>query len=256
MRLPGNQLPPSRSNLDSYFRGQGLEVEPDVSGILVSNDTGYSTIRPIIKEMAPITEGQAGIFVGSGGMFSVMPDLKLAYPILLDIDPNVIDFNKMLANLISTSDTPQEVLNQVREGNIDKEARVYGYDHWTNPDRFQQVKAALENSPPTFVNADITNPRLAGILHRIAGDTDTQIAYANLTNVHRWLNRSLRPNKFIKYWPVKEDALVVYSDFFDTVGFLEMAIATRDKYPTAASTGERVDRIYSNLAKRAISASQ
>jgi hypothetical protein len=195
---------------------------------------------------------------------------------MVDINPAVTNFNSLLASIIKVSESPQDAIHRlttVENGwdrfyeniglagcpnggvnfydKLKEEAGVYGEDHWTHPDRFAKTRAALIEAPPTFVSADITSPNFAAALNELTAGVGTDIGFANMTNVHRWIRPKFRVADFIEKWPMNDGALMMYSEFFHSISALEMAIASKQQYLDIAP--RRVDNLISLMAGRAIS---
>lgn len=213
--------------------GKYGKIERSVEGTLISNDEGYKDIVPELRERMANQHGGIGIFIGSGGLLSLLPDLPIDIALLLDKNPAVLEINEVIATLIEGSASPDEVLqrlaspdfraqNQVLKdidefyGKIDiatafirKEAREYGEYHWSNPTRFMQVKEALRRKPVAYVATDITSRDFGTALSTIAQHYGERIPFANFTNVHSWIKPT--GMDFIRSWPFQTEATVLYS---------------------------------------------
>lgn len=262
MKLTGNQAPSQPRNFEHYFSdlNLGADAEPTLR-YLVSNDAGYQDIEYVMKRLNGRTEDRMALFVGAGGMLSLLPEIRPAFPIQVDKNPAVTYFNQLLAELIGISDSPSEVIEKLEvieaqsrgsflmgigaKGganpgmyhDIEEEARVYGQDHWTNPGRFLIVKQMLADAPPTFVSADVANLNFSDALGRLTTDLGSEIGFANLTNVHHWLFRGgENMADIVRDYPMGEDGLVLYSDYFNWANRLEMSIVTKHGYMDSVNT--------------------
>lgn len=192
-----------------------------------SNDKGYERISPELKRRLNWRTGGVAAIVGPGNLFSLLPDLNRGLVLSLDINPKVLEFNKLLAELIAQSDTPDEVLQKltdvdqmdlerlkliVRVGipgvkQFKEEAEVMGADHWTNPERFKEVKRILLEKPIAYVAADVTNPDFIKALRSVITSYRSGITFANLTNIASY-STSVAP---VKDWPWGEHPVILHS---------------------------------------------
>lgn len=203
-------------------------------GTIISNDEGFRKIVPNLKSRLSDKHGGIGLFVGSGGLLSMYPDLPIDTALVLDMNPAVLEFNELLAELIQASSFPDQVFQQLaspafrarsrvlRERDViyenhdnlidflRAEMREYGEWHWSHPARFAAVKEALRKKPIIHAAVDITNPNFGIALSDIAGSYGEQIAFANFSNVHAWIKG--RGTDFVRNWPFQSDAAIVYGD--------------------------------------------
>jgi hypothetical protein len=216
----------------------GVFCEPVSEPIshLVTNDRGMDRVIPKVREhLRQRPPGGVGIFIGSAGLISLLPDLKLDAPVTVDRDPAVIEFNLRLnrailaesRTLCTLSDQASVcryvagMLGKAKGGlnnaygpsfleeTILAEAERFGSEHWSNPQRITEVADALRNSEPTYVTADLTNPGFLKALSAICQKQDEQITFANLTNVHGWIDRS--DMSFLRELSFSSDSLIMFS---------------------------------------------
>ena len=218
------------SDLESLSNRFG-STERNVEGTLISNDEGFKEIIPGIKETIGDKEGGVGLFIGSGGAISLLPDLPIDISLIVDKNPAVLELNQLIASLIQEEESPESVIDKLRNpetaqiledinqvpGNLDLmmayithgEPNQFGEYHWTNPNRFNQVKKALREKPMIFVVADVTDDGFAEGLTATLTRYQEYIRFANFTNVHSWIRD--RPMDFIRKWPLDTNATIVYS---------------------------------------------
>lgn len=199
------------------------------SPFLVSNDRGYKDISAELKERFRGRSGDIGVFIGSGGLLSMLPDINLQAALLIDSNRSVLEFTQFLAQLIEQSESAEEAWAKLtdvdsmnleslkflaRVGGLDlegieAEAEVYGGDHWTNPERFGKVKQALVERPVLYIAADIADPEFTASFTDTLNRYGHKISFANLTNVAYYVSDT----SFIEQWPLDTDPLIMYSHF-------------------------------------------
>lgn len=217
--------------------GKYGKTERRVDGTLISNDEGYQVIMPRVYEHLATKRSGIGVFIGSGGLLSLHPDLPTDVNLVLDKNRAVLELNELIASLIKESSSPNEVLQKLGTsdlrnrnpvlkdldktyGEIDltagflkHESRQYGKYHWTHPSRFKLVQESLRKKPIVSIAADITNRNLGTALSSVAQHYDLKIPFANFTNVHAWIRPM--PMDFIRNWPFEPDAAILYSSHKD-----------------------------------------
>lgn len=224
-------------------RSSELPAYPEIEvryhrGNIVSNDAGYKFVAPKLLERISAINGGTGLFIGSGGMLSILPDLGVNRALVIDKDPHVLEVNRLLANIVRDAPAFSQVVDflnfqghepaypafrsLVEAGrqedaeriveDIAREARAYGEHHWTSRTHFPRVQAALRAKPQAWVKADIKSPELAQYLQVFAQDSGELITFANLTNVHDWLDDT-RSMDFLRDWPIADDPTILYSIF-------------------------------------------
>ena len=77
-----------------------LRVKP---GVLLSNDQGYRTVAPELHELLKNQRGGIGVFIGSGGLLSMLPELDVDMILAVDKNPLVVELNKLLAEKVLCS---------------------------------------------------------------------------------------------------------------------------------------------------------
>lgn len=217
--------------------GKYGKIERRANGTMISNDEGYRSVIPGLKEHLANKQGGIGIFVGSGGLLSLLPDLPIDAALVLDMNPAVLELNEVVAKLVEGSASPDEVFQRLTDpdfrkqsqilrdideiyGDIDmttgflnKESREYGEYHWTHPSRFNQVKEALNRKPVVYVATNITDENFGSVLSKVAQQYGKEIPFANFTNVHAWIKPTTMD--FIRNWPFEPDAAILYSSHKD-----------------------------------------
>lgn len=210
--------------------------EPDrhLDGYFFTNDIGLAEVAPKVIETfdGSIPEG-IGIIIGTGGITSWLPDLAIEVPVIIDTDTALIDMQKITIDSITSSDSPQEAIDKIRapenveespvadiflryddfgvngvDTGLESEIQQFGEFHWTNPKRFPLAKQALTERPPVFINGDLTNPDLAAAISDISERFDQPVNFANLTNVHAWLERNM---DFLYNFSLRPDTPVLFS---------------------------------------------
>jgi hypothetical protein len=232
-------------------------------GQMVSNDRGYTEILDSLKAKRLGKEPGLGIFIGSGGLLSMLPDVNLSVALCIDKSKAVLEYNRVLRDYVTKSATPAAALIKMVTpmvlmdspdlnqdiailggstllpdilGSIKIEAKEYDGNHWTNYDRFPVVQSALASTAIGSALADITKPGFAEAISEICQRHDTPISYANLTNIHNYLDPNNRD--FLKHWPLDDDPTIVASHFGETVdsGYPTMFIShSADEYESVAS---------------------
>ncbi len=229
-----------RSELTS-LSGKHGNTKRRTDGTLISNDGGYINISPQLKERLAAKKGGVSLVIGSGGLLSMLPDLNSDINLVVDMNPAVLEVTQAIAELISQCETPEDVLAKFTdpetrdkykilaelfdstvnkklsekpilihylELKIKKEARIYGRDHWTNPERFQQIKRVLEENSPLYLAANITNPDFRKELKDVLNKYGQNFNFINLSNVHAWIHE---PMDFIKDWLSDGNPTIIFS---------------------------------------------
>lgn len=199
--------------------GRYGNVQETREGYLVSNDEGYLEIDQNIKANLAEKYGGIGVFVGSGGLFSLLPDLPLDVAVLVDIDPSILKFHRMLEQKILESGSPEEVKSWLASEEIAREYPVinqlldeadkFGELHWTNPARFQKVQNALRKRHVVYIAADVVNEEFGQALTHVADTYDEKIRFANFTNVHSYVSSGAMG--ILSTWPFDKNAAIIYS---------------------------------------------
>lgn len=223
------------SDLSGRFGPLHAEI---LEGHLISNDKGMSEICEDLSADGDRQPEGMGLVIGSGPI-SLLPEFKTEVTVVVDKNTEVVEMSKALNDLIIESDQPWEVLDKIDspetmerypvlarcnespgtiafiKNKIDQEARSFTNEnrnyHWTNPDRFPEVKQALIDRPPVWVAADLTNRQFVEALADIAGQNDLKITHANFTNVHEWIVQ--RKGPILQKLPIDRRAKIVYSEF-------------------------------------------
>lgn len=218
--------------------GRFGEIERRVDGTLISNDEGFAELIPSLqKTFERKPRKGVGLFVGSGGVPSLLPELPINIPLVVDKNKAVLELSELLSGLIVEEASPEAVLSKIRSaeirekypiindivsefGNLDlidgflkKEGRQYGQFHWTNPQRFLAAQAALKERPLVHIAADITSPDFATALTEVSRKNGQPITFANFTNLHSWLKP--RSMSFLKGFPIETDAPVAFASHKD-----------------------------------------
>lgn len=230
--LKGEKLISLSSDLRAMSEKYG-RIERKANGTLISNDEGYRVVIPKLKEHLANKRGGIGVVIGSGGFLSLLPELPVDTVLMLDVNPAVLEFNEVVARLVESSASPDEVFqrlanpdfrvqNQILKdideiyryidmvkGFLKKESREHGEYHWTHPSRFNLVKESLRRKPVAYVAANITSPEFGTALNSVATRYGEKIPFVNFTNVHAWIKP--KTMDFIRKWPFEADAAVLYS---------------------------------------------
>ncbi|MBI2589265.1 hypothetical protein HYW35_03660 [Candidatus Saccharibacteria bacterium] len=219
------------SSGDPSLSGDYGSLRTDKPKWAVSNDQGFKDLAPIIQDRLRSIRGGIGLFIGAGGMLSILPELQLDRVLMVDYNPHVLSFNADLAELISHSNMPAEVIKSLWDkayagskldpANSDSyshiqylikmiglEAGEYGDYHWTDLDRFARTQEALRSTPVSWIAADVTSIGFGERLQSYTAETGTRISFANLTSLHVWL----KSKDFCQTWPFDDTPLVLYSD--------------------------------------------
>jgi hypothetical protein len=221
----------------------GVFCEPvyELHGHIVSNDRGMADIIPKLKEYSEQTPaGGIGLFVGSGNVVSLLPDLRVDLPIVVDRNTAVFEFNSALSRIINDGVGDLEALNDQSlvcnyvalklgelygwdgsgqtiteygipflEDRILSEAQRYGPEHWSRPHKLKEASRALQEKSPVYVAADIANEGFTNALSAICGQHGKTITFANFTNVHEWIEGS--DMSFLRTLPFDPDATIIFS---------------------------------------------
>jgi hypothetical protein len=202
-------------------------------GFLISNDKGYAAIADEMIAAVPAEDGSVGLFVGSGGVLSMLPELPIDTAVMVDENPCVNELTGLLAQLIQAYDSPEEALgylvsDEARTQNhvigefcelfgslkmlftaLSDEAENYGRLHWTQPDRFTAIKAALETKNIITINSQLQDPTLATGLTQALQKHGQQLTFLNLTNVQYHITKESMD--FLRTWPAHPNAVFMYS---------------------------------------------
>lgn len=253
----------SRANDFAFIRKELIplsekfgDIKRSVDSALIPNDQGYEELIPELQTTFKQRERNGiGFFVGAGGVASLLPELPIDIPLVVDRNKAVLELAALLNTLIATENSPEAVLAKIKSpeirerypiirdiistfGDLDcidvflqSEAKQYGQFHWTNPQRFPVVQNALRERPPLYIAADISNPDFSATLKDISSRQGQSITFANFTNVHLWL----RPTKmdFLREYPIKTDTPIVFSSHKDVApgGWPKVRMAsTVDEY--------------------------
>jgi hypothetical protein len=204
---------PLKTELKPYFQFNNTQLayRGNMLGHLVCNEAGYQDIQPTIQNKRQKKPGGIGLTVGSGAAFSTLPDLQLDGLIFVDVNPAVLGFNKMVGACIAVSESPAQAQERLAryfphglhrpvttgypnpdieyavEKELYRETERFGVLHWSNPDRFTQVKDAIRTTDFAFAYRDITDPYFINELTLILGITRQTLAYVNFSNIHNWI---------------------------------------------------------------------
>jgi hypothetical protein len=241
-------------------------IERRLDGTLISNDEGYQNIASRLNEQLRPKKGGIGIFIGSGGLFSMLPDLPITTALVIDKNVAALEVKKIETDAIIESDSPEKALQRLigsesrkqhiifsevdklfegvdlTTGFIKKEAQQYGEYHWSHSSRFNQVKDALREKTIIPIVANITNPHFGTSLNEIADRYNEKIIFSNFTNVHTWIKYI--PMDFIRKWPFASDAAILYASHKDTLwgDWPKMHLAKTYEDYIAQSTADTTNR--------------
>lgn len=229
-KVTGNGLDSSGSDI-----GELIADLEDISGIydthrvdtpyLVSNDRGYQQISDKLKTWLSQPRDLA-LIVGSGGHLSMLPDIDAQAIILLDHNEMVLEFNQLLAEIIQGSDSASRAVDEITDidamdlqtlkkivsfgtfrTELYDESVEYGFDHWTNKNRFHEVAKALGRIPIVYLAADIANPDFRKVFTETLQRHNHRLSLLNLTNVHDYAGDKDIPAKL----PLDDDPMILYS---------------------------------------------
>jgi hypothetical protein len=213
--------------------GKYGKIERRVNGTLISNDEGYSIIMSKLREQLTTKKEGIGMVIGSGGLASLLPELPVDTVLMLDMNPAVLELNKVIFELIKSSESPDEVFRKLTDpafrsrtqilkdidsiyedidittAYIRQESIQYGDQHWSNLSRFNLVKEALLKKPVVFIAADIANLEFGKALGVVSKKYNEKVSFVNFTNVHTWIKPTTMD--FINEWPIEPDAAILYS---------------------------------------------
>lgn len=199
---------------------------------LVSNDQGMEQVLPQIRERLQLQPGGLAIFIGAGAIASLAPDLRNITAVSIDVNDKVLEFNSLLNQaIVSESLELSELGDQAAicrhvarilslgggmdytgsyiEDEILSEASRFGVEHWSSPARIASVADALRVNEPTYVAADISDSRFITALAAICRGHRQSITFANLTNVHEYVDGS--DMSFLRKLPFDPYASILYS---------------------------------------------
>src|SRR5436190_23566468 len=202
-------------------------------GSLLTNDYGYSKYAQAVNEARQSDTGGMGIFVGSGGLLSMLPDLRLDLAVVVDKNPSVIALNRYLATIVSAAQSPDEalgLLSQELENPtipdiehimrfvepeyiyvcLEGEANRYDANHWTDPNRFIEARQALQDTSLVWARSDIRDANFRNSLNIITERYDLPLTFANFTNVHQWFDGYQYPKsmEYLRQWPLAENPVI------------------------------------------------
>lgn len=247
--------------------GKFVDVAVGYLGHFISNDSDYDAVRPAVSEHTDKDDrGGIGVFIGAGGFLSMLPELDLDMAIIIDKSPATLEFNRLLANYVLSSENPEEVIYRITseevtddsphlkecldlyggagilpalEYHFRQEAQIYGDDHWTNPTLFPLVQERLRSLIRANVLADVGKKDFAAAFSESMRPFRRNITFANLTNVHNYLDVSDRD--FVRSWPFSQRPTILLSGYFNSpqvqhppmtaVGSVEDYMALVDKDP-------------------------
>jgi hypothetical protein len=212
------------------------DIQERADSTLISNDEGIIELMPTLHEaVGNHSEDGIAIFVGSGGIESILPELDINTSVMLDINKSALELSKLISQCIVEGSSPEEVLRRIQSDEmitthkiladiieswgdkeavgkfIAKEKVQYGNYHWTNSERFGLAQKALKEKPIIRIAADITNADFAQNFTAICEENGKEIVFANLTNVHAWLDKNKRD--FLTRLPVADNASLIHSSF-------------------------------------------
>lgn len=207
----------------------------------VSNDQGYQEVVARIHESVAQNPQDIGAFIGSGGLFSWLPDLNLRAAVMIDLKGPLLDFNKYVLELIKASSSPEEVLQKLTNADewtledakiitpasthlperLFQEQAVYGADHWSNPNRFLILKETLETVPVAFLEGNIARTDFTQEFAKAVDMTNHKITFANLTNVADYTTTT----GFLRQWPFADQPTILYSQNSTDARLPQMAVA-------------------------------
>lgn len=231
-------LQPQLESLSGVF---GELAADERLGHLVTNDKGLPALLPTLKERVREAETDGiGFFIGAGGVFSLLSELEIETPVVVDRNASVLDFSEALGAVIADkaddfsqlsgqaavcfeavaelSEQRSEIVKRMiaKDGALtwvaDKliaEARRYGTAHWSNPDKVTATAEAIQAHPPTYIAANVQNTGFAKAFSAISGNHGQQITFANLTNIHEWVARAQMD--FMRALPFAPDATILFS---------------------------------------------
>lgn len=197
---------------------------------LFCNETGGEKMVPALKRQRNEVPGGTGLVIGSGSLFSLLPELQLDKVFVVDANSAVLDFSQFIGNLILKNNTPDQVvralttdadkyplLQEVKNSGVSmrylsnfqlqEEAINFGRFHWTNKNRFTTVQSVLQTTEINYLQANITPPFFVPVLRELLGKDNQEITYLNLSNVHEWL----KTMEFIRGWPLHNAATIQYA---------------------------------------------
>jgi len=209
-----------RSELVSQFKFDNAEplAPSDMLGYITCNEAVTPDFLKKLTEKRGQKPGGVGLAIGSGGTFSLLPFLGLDGMILVDINPAVLGFTQFVGDCISQAQSPEHakeiILNDlppelheldpesylhispsistIAALKLQREARLFGDIHWSNPEAFPRVQEAIAATNVTYANRSIVSSYFYSELNTVLGQTEQPLTYVNFSNVHHWLS-STRP---------------------------------------------------------------
>jgi len=230
----GGNLSSLLEDLAALSSKYGRLIREASGGFLTSNDEGYRDIAPGVTESMTDKRGGLAVFIGAGGLLSILPELPVDAAVMIDRNSALLEFNKLLTELIIDSQDPHEVfarlyskdvidnnpvITEVMQKHGDLalpisfilgEQAVYGEHHWTRASRFELVKRSLKDKPLVAIEADLTDPYFNHDFSSTLKQHGLTIPFANFTNIHEWIKL---PMDFVRTWPFDDQPVILYSRY-------------------------------------------
>lgn len=256
-----------------------------------SNDLSTDRVFPELRErMAGRPAEGVGLFVGPGNMPSLLPELRIETPVMVDVSAVTTELSRLLRSAIidraaelsqctgeefrgaylTVCDRMLEELAGRIEGHpvladvplsrwtaseLHTEAwQAHGF-HWSDPALIERSAAALAATEPAYVQADLTNQDFIDGFATVCAERDTKITFANFTNVHEWIEQAGGSMSFLHRLPFAPDAVVLYSVDERNIGDMDAKIAgSLEEYLAAAagSSRKRQARVAQDVQRRVL----
>lgn len=185
----------------------------------------------VLEEIANTRYRQNGmaLFVGTGGSYSFMPEVKPDLPLIVDKDIRTLRLHALLGKVILESSDTTEVIDRLategQAGHLDSEAmnpviysnvlgremKNFGMAHWTQ--NFERTKEQISVCPPVFMAANLNDPALTSGLQNLHEITGKRIKFTNFTNVAHWQAFAGLNGRFAEAFPMGREAQVLFSDY-------------------------------------------
>ncbi len=222
-----------QSELDLRFPGRDNIAHP--SSYIHTNDPNYKKSLAAAKAYLQ-SSGDAfprvGLVVGTGGLFSAMPELPIDIWFVVDKNDFVIEWMKRAKRVLRNSTTLEEYTREIYHNeefyqirhlspkvaqiSLKWERESLGEFHFTfNEDRFRKAREALLRTVVVESSVDLASLSPISALAEVFRKRRWNIPFANLTNVYE---HSPLVSATLQLLPFKEQAFLKWSEYRSRYG--------------------------------------